>query len=269
MKRTYEEIESIFNDHLENKLTIAELSRKYGFDPTYQFKKFGFNYVNWKVKDIKKARSLRHAYSIINDFKKIDTPEKAYILGLWFADGTVSSTQASIKLCKNDSSLLEKIQNYLCPDNTLKKEKNSMKLLISSMEFCEQLIKLGCIPNKTYAELHIPKIPKFLYSHFIRGYFDGDGTIFMDRKWVKTNICSICEPFLQEIQNILTENHIESRINVEIREGKTYKVPQGFSKNCKNMYRLFVSKTNSIKLFKEFLYKDATLFLQRKFEKFP
>ena len=47
--------------------------------------------------------------------------------------------------------------------------------------------------------MHIPNIPKNLIRHFIRGYFDGDGTIFMDRKYYKSNICSICENFLKEL----------------------------------------------------------------------
>lgn len=115
----------------------------------------------------------------------------------------------------------------------------------------------------------MPNIPDNLMRHFIRGYFDGDGTIFMDRKYYKTNICSICESFLQEMKAYLEKNHIECRINVEIRENKKMKTPTGYSENCKNMYRLYVSKQAEILKFKDFLYRNSTIYLQRKFDKFP
>ena len=42
----------------------------------------------------------------------------------------------------------------------------------------EDLHNLGVVENKTYKELHIPKqIPNELIKHFIRGYFDGDGSL--------------------------------------------------------------------------------------------
>ena len=41
------------------------------------------------------------------------------------------------------------------------------------------LIKQGCVPNKslilTFPNKH--QVPKNLINHFIRGYFDGDGSI--------------------------------------------------------------------------------------------
>ena len=117
--------------------------------------------------------------------------------------------------------------------------------------------------------MHVPNIPKNLIRHFIRGYFDGDGTIFMDRKYYKSNICSICKNFLKELQDILTENNIESRINVEKRSNKIIKTPQGKSTNCKDMYRLYVSKQTEIIKFKDFMYRNSTIYLQRKYNKFP
>ena len=38
------------------------------------------------------------------------------------------------------------------------------------------LINLGCIPNKSLILLP-PKLKDEFISHFIRGYFDGDGSI--------------------------------------------------------------------------------------------
>ena len=123
-------------------------------------------------------------------------------------------------------------------------------------------------PEKTYTLNKIPNLPKHLYRHFIRGYFDGDGTVFMDRKWLRSNICSISENFLIELQGLLNDENIENRINVEIRKNKKYKVPQGVSENCMNMYRLYVSKQEALKKFYHYLYDDATIYLERKKIKF-
>lgn len=119
--------------------------------------------------------------------------------------------------------------------------------------------------------MHIPfdKIPKDLLRHFIRGYFDGDGTVFKDRKYLKTNICSICKEMLLDIQKIYIENNIESRINVEIRYGKKCIDPQGnISKTHKDMFRLYVSKKHEIYKLYNFMYDNSNIYLERKFKKF-
>ena len=61
---------------------------------------------------------------------------------------------------------------------------------INSTKICNDLVNLGIGYRKTYKELHIPKIKQELVRHFIRGYFDGDGTITgsyvkPDFKWKK------------------------------------------------------------------------------------
>ena len=39
--RTFDEINKIYQKHVNEHKTISELSREYGFNPTYQFKKYG------------------------------------------------------------------------------------------------------------------------------------------------------------------------------------------------------------------------------------
>lgn len=224
-KRTFEEINEIYQKHVNEHKTISELAREYGFDPTYQFKKYGLEIFNWWKKDLNKRRELFHAYEIKNDLEVIDTEEKAYILGLWMSDGWVTDDEVCIKIHKDDRQLVEKIRDFFAPDVPIKEIKNTVSFRLASHKLVKQFNSYGCVKNKTYSDMHIPDIPKELIRHFIRGYFDGDGTIFMDRKYYKSNICSICEGFLKEIQEVLTKNYIESRINVEIREGKVMKTP--------------------------------------------
>ena len=50
----------------------------------------------------------------------------------------------------------------------------------SSPKVFNDLCNLGCIPNKTF-KLKFPKIRKDLIPHFVRGYFDGDGSVFIKK----------------------------------------------------------------------------------------
>jgi intein-encoded DNA endonuclease-like protein len=162
--------------------------------------------------------------------------------------------------------LLEKIKDYICPEQDIIVNGNSIILKISSSLFCKNLINLGCVYEKTYKELEIPEMEESLLRHFIRGYFDGDGTVFYDRKYLKANIASINENFLIKLQTIINDYNIDTRINVEKRAGKVMRKPLSdeYSTSYKDMYRLFVSKKDSLEKFKKFLYDDSTIYLSRK-----
>ena len=63
----------------------------------------------------------------INFFKKIDTEEKAYILGLFYSDGYVSKGESGFELNIRDIDLLVKIKNYIGRDFNLKPKKRQYK----------------------------------------------------------------------------------------------------------------------------------------------
>lgn len=264
-KYTKEFIEQIYLEKEKNGWTNKQIKEKYNLDPNYWFRKYEF--IKHKDDFVRPNTKILIKYK----FDKISNETEAYILGLLLSDGSISSnSQLQIKL-KSDISeikLLHQIINYISPETKLITKQNTTFFRIASVEIKENLKQYGMTPNKTYTLDKLPDIPKKLYRHFIRGYFDGDGTIFMDRKWLRTNICSINENFLLELQAILNDANIESRINVEIRENKKMKVVQGYSENCKNMYRLYVSKKEAIKKFYHYMYDGATIYLERKKNKF-
>lgn len=107
-----------------------------------------------------------------------------------------------------------------------------------------------------------------LIRHFIRGYFDGDGTIYVDRNFIIYNICSINEEFLIQIQNVLSNNGIYSSINKEVRKGKKIFVVDHYCQDCKNMYRLFIRRKSELIKFHEFMYDKSNIFMERKYNKY-
>lgn len=271
VRRTKEEVEFWYNEHVNNSITLVELSIKYNTDAHYQFKKFGF-----KPKTLSNIRRINR-YKILNFLEKSNNDKDAYILGLFFSDGSITKeNNFRISLKNSDEYLLNDIKNYMAPSTKLHNDKKNKVLIICSMNLINNLKQIGATTRKTYDDFSLYEIAKksnmneIFYRDFIRGYFDGDGTIFYDKNYLRVNICSISKQILVDIQEILKKNGIISSINEEIRKGKSFKLPQGnMSSNCKNMYRLFIRQKKSLLLLYNYLYdNNPSFYLKRKHEVF-
>lgn len=117
-------------------------------------------------------------------FKIIDTEEKAYWLGFIAADGNIRKDllECSITLQRIDKKHLEKFA--ICFDNYYKvkdveREYPAAIIRIYSKQCCLDLAQYGIVPNKSLTlKVNTELIPQNLIRHYIRGYFDGDGSIF-------------------------------------------------------------------------------------------
>lgn len=216
-----------------------------------------------------------------NFFEKIETEMQAYLLGFYAADGNINEKRKTfrIHLQKSDSELVYLYKDMISPDARLftMKERNvkgrngqlvtaheSIGVDINSSKLCTDLVNLGFGYKKTYDELHLPNIDTSLIRHFIRGYFDGDGSICYyyckpDPKWHKNervrgqvSICGKTKTILEEIQKFLKTNNIESSICFANRD---------------KMWILTVPKSQLKKLYNLF-YDDSYFYLSRKFNKF-
>ena len=127
-----------------------------------------------------------------NYFNNIDSPEKAYWLGFIYADGYVSSAQRKkifgISLSSKDADQLRKLNRCLNSNYDIKEYvvKNGYKpgtkysrLIINSEQMYNDLINHGVYERKT-SILRNPTIPREYDAPFILGYFDGDGSIFLN-----------------------------------------------------------------------------------------
>lgn len=200
-----------------------------------------------------------------NYFSVIDTEEKAYWLGFIYADGNVNKAQntLTINLQAGDRGHLAKLNKCLEGNYSVKVTEDirgdktywNARLSVYSTKLVKDLINKGVVPNKT-SIITFPKIQNDLVRHFVRGYFDGDGTI-CERKHKKRSSDLACsftcgnQTFLESIRKILFENNINSYI-VQTNENKTYLSLAGLQ-NPDN--------------FLKYIYKDATIYLDRKFEK--
>lgn len=108
-------------------------------------------------------------------------------------------------------------------------------------------------------QLKFPKLNQKLISHFIRGFFDGDGSISISKKRPnlrRIEICCSSEIFLTELKNILQSNNVNCPIFREKRNNKS------------SLYVLEWVNSKDILNLKKFFYKDANIYLKRKKEKF-
>jgi len=123
-------------------------------------------------------RTLNQEY-----FDDINTSERAYWLGFFTADGCVQRREHSylISLClkESDKDHVQLFCDALGADHPLRfrEDTNTVRVTIGSKRMVESLERLGVTPRKSLTAQ--PWVgPESLMSHYWRGLFDGDGTIY-------------------------------------------------------------------------------------------
>lgn len=202
-----------------------------------------------------------------NELKNIDSPEKAYLLGLFYSDGCIidfnNSYAASIVLHEDDKYLLEKLQK-LFPFFSLKKQtNNAWQLICTKKALVKDLYSNGVLFRKSTENkdnLRFPNIPKELQSHFIRGFFDGDGSVYKQKQGnTKIEIGGTCFYLITDIIKVLYNN----RITVNLR---CKYVEEALRKH--DFYILYTSSDKISKQFADYIYKDCReLYLKRKYDR--
>lgn len=190
-------------------------------------------------------------------FENIDTSEKAYWLGFMYADGYIISNSNTIGLGLSEKDLhhLEKFKIFLNYKGKIRyRDKyKSVSIEFRDSKMWNDLYKNGCIPKKSLI-LEFPNediLEEKFYKDFIRGYFDGDGSICNTEK---TKMVSLIGTF----------NFLEKICEISnISKDRIYKL----DKNSKQ-FRIVLSSNNDIFNFVKFLYKDAKIFMDRKYKKY-
>lgn len=222
---------------------------------------------------IKRVRNNSRTYKLNEHyFDMIDTPNKAYILGFFYADGCNIKNKSTISMSleEKDKEILEKIRLEIGSERKLefinqskRKDKNNdyhyndmWRLLLFSTYMCDVLETHGMMPNKSL-KLKFPEwLDKNLYSHFIRGYFDGDGSLCIHQKqngkYHPLLTITSTNDFCQRCLEILRE---ELNIGGGIYDASSH---NGITK--------VISISGFVQLEKvlSWLYKDADLYMKRK-----
>lgn len=215
-------------------------------------------------------------YSIKYNFSKINNEIEAYILGFLFSDGYILASpyyRTGIQIAQRDESLLRQIVSYISDDSPIKYEvkkhgSHMCKFEIYRKDVFYNLMNMGMSPNKTGKELHIPAISKELIRHFFRGYFDGDGSLIEDRRYLYLYICSPTNEILGEFKDILARENITSSIMKDNRKGKLVHIHGKDTILNFDQYRLYIRTRNNMEKIYNYMYRDCSIKMERKFLKF-
>jgi hypothetical protein len=230
-----------------------------------------YNICTWSIGNVLKKNNIKpriRKHNCNEDyFEKIDSNKKAYWLGLLFADGYVRKRKqfngkhkqggtVGISLKNGDEYLLEKLiidlESTYKLSKQIKDEFLSYKLEVNSSKMADDLINLGCVPNKSL-KLLPPILTEEFIPHFIRGYFDGDGSIGKYNERIKFSLLGTND-LLIWILNFF--------------KNKGMRTTPKISKK-KNIYTFQVNSKSDIELIENILYTSSNdYYLKRKKEKF-
>lgn len=205
-------------------------------------------------------------------FFKEWSPEMAYVLGFFAADGSMISNVRGgkyIEFTNTDRSILEQIQNVTHSPHRIAERKPQtpqqrpvFRIQIGSKEWYTDLYALGFLPSKS-KQLPMPKIPPAYFGDFVRGYFDGDGCVYYaklqfagrknPRGILMTLFTSGCRPFLESFWKRLKKAGVQG----------------GSLKKKTNGFELVFSHKDSVALHRIMYHtgKVPELYLPRKREK--
>lgn len=227
-----------------------------------------YNYINLKEQPLLTIlyKSKYGKYYINQDFfEKIDNEWKAYWLGFLYADGYNNEKNGSIEvtLKESDYEHLLKFKESIQSDTPIKekfvKKFKNYRIIISNKKMSNDLKNNGCFQNKslslTFPNLEI--VPKYLIRHFIRGYLDGDGGVYLneEKHLIKVYFEGTFS-FLCSLKNILDlECGLISDVSV-------------IKDKYANSYSLMYSLPIDVHSIYKYLYKYCNIYLDRKLEKF-
>ena len=137
-----------------------------------------------------KGNHYRKYFHDFDFFENIDTEEKAYWLGFMFADGYIVNHENrygedsfGLTLAEDSLDSIEKFKKSLNATNPIRYDNSKSigqpqaKIVLTSQKTVNDLIDKGCVKQKSLILQPPKKVPEKLLSHFIRGFFDGDGSL--------------------------------------------------------------------------------------------
>lgn len=205
--------------------------------------------------EIEKVRKRKRAVNK-DFFECIDTEEKAYWLGFLFADGYNDERRGYIEvgLAKKDKRHLEKFKEAIESEHAIADRligsSHAVRLIFCSRKMSNDLSKHGCVQAKSLI-LEFPNtVPEELVHHFIRGYFDGDGSVSVNlEKGTYGSSVLGTKKFLDQLRT-----YTNLSMTKYDKKGESFALRYSGRKNLLKIY--------------DYLYKDATIFLDRKRDKF-
>lgn len=218
-----------------------------------------------KIRTFAEASKIsdRNVISINHQYFNNENENMAYILGLLASDGTIRKNSNSIKLTlsEQDSEILEKIKKEINYSGTIKYYEDSKgyknaTLVFTSKEIKDKLAEYNIVPSKTFTFVFPTKLNRKYWKDFIRGYFDGDGSISSaGESAIRAQICSAQKQTLETMLNFLEQDFLIPKVNIQMQMRK------------QPLYYFQYSSYSTRKFFQAIYYENC-MCLERKYKKF-
>lgn len=267
MSRPYKEIDPIQLNQLTDKYSDKEIGEMLGhsrwtitqarfrFEIKSFYEKTGFKRnVKGDAGNTYGGRKRQHSFNE-HFFSVVETEAQAYFLGFLAADGCVRKQLDGVELTlqEKDVEILTLFKEVLggTSSDLYYKEKdigsNAYRLMLMSKQMALDLNSWGITPAKSHTMQIQKPIPEHLLRHFLRGLWDGDGSI-SEKSF---SLLTASALFADQLEGWIFD---VSKINV----------PRGSQKSRENRYPYFRGCTKKHGLFLKAIYEDCSYFLERK-----
>lgn len=213
----------------------------------------------------KTLQQNQRKYWVNDEFFMVQSPNLAYLLGFLASDGYIGKDRnvIAISLSSVDREILEKfkdivggrpIDDYITSDGF-----PVSRWVFTSQQAKGELKKYNIVPQKTFALQPPTYLDRKYWIDYIRGYFDGDGSInyLAGNKALRWQVCSATKEILEWIVSYLYEEYSIPKVNIQCE-----------IKNRQNPLYNIQYSTNATKKIYDVLYTPNTWFLKRKKDKF-
>jgi hypothetical protein len=204
--------------------------------------------------------------SINQLFFRAWSPEMSYVLGYVVADGSIGVDKRrrnaySFNITSKDKAHLYKLRKTLSSEHKIGAKRNgagdiSFQLQIRNQTIAHDLMQRGILPRKTY-NLGPIQVPQKYFRDFVRGFFDGDGSVYMCKvngtPQIKAHFLSVSLKFLKPFHQRLCYS-----LDIPL---KTMRAHKRKGKMTRYIFDLYIEDCEKLE---DFMYQNATLFLDRK-----
>lgn len=266
----------IYESYLAGNTSLTDMIKEF-HTTEYELKLY------FKEHNLKYRRQYLYDTTVHTFFDTIDSEIKAYLLGFYFADGGIYKGMLKISIGEEDREIIELFKSFISPNRKIRKingqtnkktgyvSKPMVAIDIKSDYLCERLEKYGMGHRKTYeTTTALNMIPDEFMIDFIRGYFDGDGTVCVTsskKPYNKKNGETTTFNYQNYNWSIISKrsehlNIIKSFLN------KKYDIHSNIINDKKGNFLIEINRKKDFKKIMEILYKGKKYYLKRKLQKY-
>lgn len=151
-----------------------------------------------------------------HNYFEVWSEEMAYYLGWLWADGNICDGKLQVGCCTEDEEILIGFMKAIGSTHAIQRKdgywhkngyyiKPYTKVSIYSKKLISSLIEKHCLlPRKTYIDPVLPEIQSQYIPHFVRGYYDGDGSIYKTKNKIGISIVGT-QKFMEKFQSMIIQ----------------------------------------------------------------